>query len=112
MHVFKNKSFVICVAIYLCGPTAIVMVQTNLILYCKYILDDEEFVDVLIAIVQGMALVALPLWNHVGQWYGKKSTYYIGGALLSVALGSLYFIKTKALTLVASFVIGSCLSIP
>ncbi|GMI22052.1 hypothetical protein TeGR_g11999 [Tetraparma gracilis] len=112
MHVFKNKSFVICVAIYLCGPTAIVMVQTNLILYCKYILDDEEFVDVLIAIVQGMALVALPLWNHVGQWYGKKSTYYIGGALLSVALCSLYFIKTKALTLVASFVIGSCLSIP
>jgi len=72
MHVFKNRAFIICVAIYLCGPTAVVLVQTNILLYCKYILGDQDLVDPIIAIVQGMAFVGLPLWNWVGQKYGKK----------------------------------------
>ena len=62
--------------------------------------------------VQGMALLALPLWNVVGQKYGKKIVYYVGGSVLIVSLTSLYFVSTKALTLTAAFFIGSSLSIP
>ena len=40
--VFSNKAFVCIVLVYLFGLTATVTVQTNLMLYLKYILNSEE----------------------------------------------------------------------
>ncbi|GMH49287.1 hypothetical protein TrVE_jg1367 [Triparma verrucosa] len=110
--VFQNKAFLIVVGIYLCGPTAVVLVQTNILLYCKYILGNEDLVDYIIGIVQGMALIVLPLWNFVGQKYGKKMSYYIGGSILCVSLASLYFVEEENTALIVSCFIGSCLGIP
>ena len=42
-----------------------------------------------------MALIVLPLWNFVGQKYGKKMSYYIGGSILCVSLASLYFVEEE-----------------
>ena len=116
--VFKNKAFLYVVGIYLCGPTAVVLVQTNILLYCKYIVIDESvfkrsnLVDVIIAVVQGMALICLPFWNWFGQKYGKKLSYYAGGSILCVSLGSLYFVEKQLTAIIVSFCIGSSLGIP
>ncbi|GMH93601.1 hypothetical protein TL16_g12676 [Triparma laevis f. inornata] len=110
--VFQNKAFLIVVGIYLAGPTAVVLVQTNILLYCKYILGNEDLVDYIIGIVQGMALIVLPLWNFIGQKYGKKMSYYIGGTILCISLASLYWVEKETTALVVSCFIGSCLGIP
>lgn len=110
--VFKNKAFICVVIVYLSGPTAVCLVQTNLLLYCKYILNDEALVDYIIAIVQGMALVMLPWWNFVGRKWGKKMCYYMGGTVLATSLSSLYFIHSKTATIVVSFIAGTSLGIP
>ena len=39
---FTNKAFIIVELVYLCGLTAVILIQTNLLLYAKYIVDSED----------------------------------------------------------------------
>ena len=65
---FTNKAFIIVELVYLCGLTAVILIQTNLLLYAKYIVDSEDSITFMILMVQGVALLALPGW----LWFSKK----------------------------------------
>ena len=60
--VLKNKAFLWLLVIWLCGPTAMILVQSSLLLYCKYVMKDVTLITPLIIIVQGMAFLSLPAW--------------------------------------------------
>jgi len=49
--VLKNKAFLWLLMIWLCGPTAFAMLQSSLLLYCKYILGDASLISTFIAVV-------------------------------------------------------------
>mmetsp|Transcript_3272 Transcript_3272/g.6875 ORF Transcript_3272/g.6875 Transcript_3272/m.6875 type:complete len:504 (+) Transcript_3272:131-1642(+) len=96
--VLKNKAYLWLLAIWLCGPTAMTVLQSSLILYCKYIMGDVTLITPLILIVQGMAFLSLPVWIHLSKLKGKRWTYNAG------ALGLAGF--TAALTFNSSLVFG------
>eukprot|EP00501_MAST-03F_sp_TOSAG23-6_P000129 GSMAST32.ASY1.ANO1.132.1 assembled CDS len=91
-HVFSNFAFICVEGVYLFGLTAVVIVQTNLVLFCKYILEDESQVSYLILLVQGMAMLSLPFWNWFSQKYNKKIMYHVGSLVVAISLGMMFLI--------------------
>eukprot|EP01062_Namystynia_karyoxenos_P006251 TRINITY_DN12181_c0_g1_i1.p1 TRINITY_DN12181_c0_g1~~TRINITY_DN12181_c0_g1_i1.p1 ORF type:complete len:780 (+),score=163.45 TRINITY_DN12181_c0_g1_i1:118-2340(+) len=92
LTVFQNRSFLLVVAMYLCGPVGVVLVQTNLLMYCKYILGNEDVVDALIPIVFGVGLSFVPLWSKAAQHFGKKTVYYCGAGMSACCIFPLLFL--------------------
>merc|ERR1712023_592404 len=89
---FTNKAFIIVELVYLCGLTAVILIQTNLLLYAKYIVDSEDSITFMILMVQGVALLALPGWLWFSKKYGKKQMYYVGGITVAIAVLFLFFL--------------------
>jgi len=109
--VFTNWAFWCVIAVYLCGPTAVFLVQTNLLMFCKYILGDADFITFLMLSVQSTALVAAPFWVFFGIRIGKREMYFIGGPVLSGAMASIYLAESRLFTMILSIVVGTCLPI-
>mmetsp|Transcript_38189 Transcript_38189/g.88607 ORF Transcript_38189/g.88607 Transcript_38189/m.88607 type:complete len:313 (+) Transcript_38189:2-940(+) len=108
----RNKSFLCVAGAYFCGPTAIVLVQTNLLMFCKYIIGDPNLITSIILGVQGMGLLCMPFWVVASKHLDKRVVYLIGGTILMVTVGGVYFVESQAAALVLSFFCGSCLAIP
>lgn len=112
--VFTNKAFLIVEGVYLFGLSGIVLIQSNLILYAKYVLDDEEIITYLILTVQGVALLFVPAWLWFSKKYGKKAMYYVGGILMACAVSMLFALQGKehlGLAFLISVVVGGCLTV-
>eukprot|EP00939_MAST-03C_sp_MAST-3C-sp1_P001823 g1823.t1 len=111
---FTNKAFLIVEMVYLCGLSAVVLIQANLLLFAKYILEDEDAITYMILMVQGVALLALPFWLKFSERYGKKQMYYAGGTLVGTAVFFMYFLDGKEDMWAAyfiSFIAGFCLTV-
>ena len=112
--VFTNKAFIIVELVYLCGLTAVVLIQTNLLLYAKYIVDSEDSITYMILMVQGVALLVLPLWLWFSKKYGKKHMYYVGGICVGCAVFFLMLLNGDDDLWAAyfiSFIAGACLTV-
>ncbi len=109
---FTNKAFIIVELVYLCGLTAVVLIQTNLLLYAKYIVNSENAITYMILMVQGVALLCLPCWLWFSKKYGKKQMYYVGGITVAFAVFFLLFLDGSDHLWAAyliSFITGACL---
>jgi GPH family glycoside/pentoside/hexuronide:cation symporter len=93
--VLRSRSFRCVVGAYLCGPTAVVLVQSNIYMFCKYCLKDAGAIEVIIPAVQGTALVSMPIWALVSRRFGKKAAYFLGGTILFCSVASISFLDGK-----------------
>eukprot|EP01062_Namystynia_karyoxenos_P035260 TRINITY_DN25849_c4_g1_i2.p1 TRINITY_DN25849_c4_g1~~TRINITY_DN25849_c4_g1_i2.p1 ORF type:complete len:806 (+),score=202.01 TRINITY_DN25849_c4_g1_i2:92-2509(+) len=114
--VFQNSAFIYVVCMYLCGPVGIVLVQANLLMYCKYVIGDHGMFDYLVAVVFGTAMIFCPLWSIFAQRRGKKTAYYCGVLVTGSSVFCLYFLNDSAAgriaVLVLAFLAGSGLIVP
>mmetsp|Transcript_98198 Transcript_98198/g.278241 ORF Transcript_98198/g.278241 Transcript_98198/m.278241 type:complete len:596 (+) Transcript_98198:77-1864(+) len=112
--VFKNRAFRCVIGIYLCGPTAVTMVQSNMIMYCKYVLKDDTLHEQLIPLVMGTSWATIPLWYKIGTRIGKRGIYFLGAAILCVSCGSLGFISegSSGAVYFSTFLAGTSLAVP
>jgi GPH family glycoside/pentoside/hexuronide:cation symporter len=108
---FENKAFLNVIIIYICGPTAVFLVQTNLLLYCKYAIGDESLLNFIMIAVQGTAFLSAPFWVWIGQRFGKRSIYFFGGPILITAFASLYVANDAVLVGMLGICVGSCLAV-
>ncbi|CAE7766758.1 mfsd2ab [Symbiodinium microadriaticum] len=108
----RNKAFCYVCLMYVAGPTAVTLMQSNIALFCKYILEDEAILILILPIVQGTALLMIPVWVVVGQKTSKRHVYMIGGCLLTLAMSCLNFIESTSAAVVAAAVIGVALAVP
>merc|ERR1719436_444422 len=92
---FRNRAFLCVAGAYLCGPTAVCLIQSNILMLCKYILGNADIVKKIIPVVQGSGLLFLPFWVLMARKFDKRIVYMIGGSILSIALFSIYFIRTE-----------------
>ena len=89
--VLENKAFLWLAGIWLCGPTALFVLQSSLVLYCKYILNDETLITNIIIIVQGCSFASLPFWLKLSKAKGKRFAYNCAAAGLMVFTSCLTF---------------------
>eukprot|EP00928_Gymnodinium_smaydae_P017145 TRINITY_DN16547_c0_g2_i1.p1 TRINITY_DN16547_c0_g2~~TRINITY_DN16547_c0_g2_i1.p1 ORF type:complete len:510 (-),score=43.09 TRINITY_DN16547_c0_g2_i1:108-1568(-) len=108
----SNRAFQHLIVMYLCGPMAMVLVQTNLQLFCKYLLRAEHLVIFFALIVQGVALFMVPVWAFVGHYTSKRHVYMIGGVVLSIALCTFSIYPNVSMSFAMSFVAGTAAIVP
>jgi GPH family glycoside/pentoside/hexuronide:cation symporter len=83
---FKNRPFVFGAGIYLLTWMTIIVVETNLLLYIKYIIDREGQSSLIMASIFITAIIALPLWNWASKHWNKRLAYIIGIAFWAVVM--------------------------
>jgi len=108
----RNRAYVCVTGAYLCGPTAVVLVQSNLFMMCKYVIGDASVINKCIPCVQIAGLLCLPLWVLLGKKLDKRAVYMVSGSILMVAMGCVFFITTETEAIVLSCMAGASLSTP
>ncbi len=95
LAVFKNGTYIRLAAVYTMNLTGITFVQTMLVYYFKYIYHNEGMTTVALLLLLGVAMVCVPISVLVAKRLGKKRTYQLALAILTVScLGIFLFSHT------------------
>lgn len=108
----RSKSFCYVTLMYLAGPTAVTLTQTNIALFCKYALMDESILMLLVPIVQGTGLLMIPVWVFIANKTSKRHIYLIGGSLLAMSMAALNFVNSTEAAILLGILIGMPLAVP
>jgi GPH family glycoside/pentoside/hexuronide:cation symporter len=83
---FKNRPFIFGAGIYLLTWMTIVVLETNLLIYIKYILQRQEQSSLIMATIFVTAIFALPIWNWAAKHWNKRLAYIIGVSFWAVVM--------------------------
>ncbi len=92
---FKNRPFVFGAGIYLLTWMTILVVETNLLLYIKYIIQREGQSSIIMASIFVTAILALPIWNWAAKHWNKRLAYIIGIAFWAVVMILLILVSAE-----------------
>lgn len=83
---FKNRPFIFGAGIYLLTWMTIVVLETNLLIYIKYILGRQGQSSLIMASIFVTAIFALPIWNWAAKHWNKRLAYIIGVSFWAVVM--------------------------
>ncbi len=83
---FKNRPFIFGAGIYLLTWMTIVVLETNLLIYIKYIIQRPEQSSIIMASIFVTAIFALPIWNWAAKHWNKRLAYIIGVSFWAVVM--------------------------
>ena len=89
--VFKNSTYMRLAAVYTLNLTGITFVQTMLVYYFKYIYQNEAMTTIAMLLLLGVAMVCVPISVLVAKKIGKKRTYQLALAILTVSCLAIFF---------------------
>jgi GPH family glycoside/pentoside/hexuronide:cation symporter len=92
---FKNRPFIFGAGIYLLTWMTILVVETNLLLYIKYIIQREGQSSMIMASIFVTAILALPLWNWAAKHWNKRLAYIVGVAFWAVVMIVLILVSSE-----------------
>ncbi len=92
---FKNRPFVFGAGIYLLTWMTILVVETNIIIYIKYVAHREEQSTLILASIFITAILALPLWNWAARKWGKRLAYIIGISFWALVMMVLFTVSPQ-----------------
>lgn len=91
----KNKPFVFAAGIYLFTWLTIIIAETNLLIYIKYVLQRAGQSSIIMASIFVTAILALPFWNWISKKGNKRKAYIIGVAFWAVVMCVLILVKPE-----------------
>ncbi|MCJ7694870.1 MAG: MFS transporter [Anaerolineaceae bacterium] len=91
----KNKPFIFAAMIYLFTWIVIILLETNLLFYIKYVLHRESQSSLVMGAIFVSAILALPFWNWVSKKGNKRKAYIIGVAFWAVVMCGLILVKPE-----------------
>ena len=83
---FKNRPFIFGAGIYLLTWMTIVVLETNLLIYIKYIIKRPDQSSLIMASIFVTAIFALPIWNWAAKHWNKRLAYIIGVSFWAVVM--------------------------
>ena len=83
---FKNRPFIFGAGIYLLTWMTIVVLETNLLIYIKYIIKRPDQSSIIMASIFVTAIFALPIWNWAAKHWNKRLAYIIGVSFWAVVM--------------------------
>lgn len=91
----KNRPFLLVCGIYLCSWLAMQFTAGVLPFYVRNVAGLERTAFQMLALtVQGVALLAIPAWEHLSFRLGKRAVYFWGTGLWLVAQAGLLFLPS------------------
>jgi GPH family glycoside/pentoside/hexuronide:cation symporter len=97
-EVFINKPFMLLLFTWFSNTTAATIMQTMLIYYYKYLIQDENAVTPAMIALLLATMAAIPLWVWLSKKIGKKLAYISGMTLTLVAVLLFAFVADKVST--------------
>ncbi len=85
-NAFKSRTFVKGIIIFVATWTGVNVVQTLLIYYFKYVLQIPEQFEIVIGVLFGVTILALPLWVFLSKRLDKRKAYVIGASIFGFGL--------------------------
>lgn len=82
--VISNKPYMLLLFTWFANSTAVAVMQTMLIYYYKYLIQDEDSVTLAMITLLVVTMITIPLWVWLAKKAGKKQAY-IGGMTLTLA---------------------------
>ncbi len=96
--VFKNRSFLALIGIYLFSFLTNDVLSANFIYFLTfYLAKDGLFTAVMGALLVSAAL-SLPVYTRLSRRFGKRTTYFIGAGYWIVVLASLFLLQPSTPT--------------
>ena len=92
---FKNRPFIFGAGIYLLTWMTIVVLETNLLIYIKYIIQRQDQSSLIMASIFVVAILALPIWNWAAKHWNKRLAYIIGVSFWAVVMILLIFLTPE-----------------
>ena len=91
----KNRPFIFGAGIYLLTWMTILVIETNLLLYIKYIVQREGQSSLIMASIFVTAILALPFWNWTARHWNKRLAYIIGVAFWAAVMIVLILVSAE-----------------
>jgi GPH family glycoside/pentoside/hexuronide:cation symporter len=96
----RNYPFVTLMTSYFLQALAIGVMMAGFVYYVKYAMAlPETAMNIAFPIFMVTGVIFIPIWLAVGKKLGKIKSYYIGLALFTVMMGSLFFTSASQLWL-------------
>ncbi|MBL8968820.1 MAG: MFS transporter [Spirochaetaceae bacterium] len=92
LAVFKNRPYVILLAVYACNLTGITFVQGILVYYFKYVYGAESMTTLAMILLLVTAMACVPLSVLAAKRFGKKRTYQFALLVIAVACMAIFFL--------------------
>lgn len=91
----RNKPFIFAAFIYLFTWIVIILLETNLMFYIKYVLHREAQSTLVMGTIFISAILALPFWNWISKKGNKRKAYIIGVAFWAVVMCLLILVQPE-----------------
>ncbi len=82
----KNKPFLFASMIYLFTWIVIILLETNMMFYIKYVVQRQSQSSLVMGTIFITAIIALPFWNWLSKKGNKRKAYIIGVAFWAVVM--------------------------
>jgi len=82
----KSRTFIKGVLIFVVTWTGVNVVQTLLIYYFKYVVEIPDQFEIVVAVLFGVTILALPLWVFLSKRLDKRKAFIIGAAIFGAGL--------------------------
>jgi GPH family glycoside/pentoside/hexuronide:cation symporter len=95
VEVLKTAPFRHVIGAYGLHMTGVLVIQTSLIYYFRYVYRDEGLFTIALAALLVMALLLIPVWVKVSHSIGKKWAYNAGMAIVIVVMLVFFFLGAR-----------------
>lgn len=96
----KNYPFVMLMTSYFLQALAIGVMMAGFVYYVKYAMGlPETAMNIAFPIFMVTGILFIPVWLAIGKRFGKIKSYYVGLAIFTVMMGSLFFTSPSLLWL-------------
>ncbi|MBN1691557.1 MAG: MFS transporter [Dehalococcoidia bacterium] len=94
----RNYPFVVLMTSYFLQALAIGVMMAGFVYYVKYAMTlPETAMNIAFPIFMVTGVIFIPVWLAVGKRLGKIKSYYIGLAIFTLSMGSLFFTSSSQL---------------
>ncbi len=93
--VFSNRPYLMILFTWFINSTAVAIMQTMLIYYYKYLINDEAAVTLAMIALLVASMLTIPLWVWLCKKFEKKQAYFAGMTLTLVTVTAFAFFADK-----------------
>ena len=98
LHTFRNRAFRYTAGIYLTGWVTVALAGAMFQYYLTYVMGMADQLEIILGLVQGGALICIPIMVRLANRMGKTRAYQVGVGLWVVVMLTLAFLSPNAKT--------------
>ena len=96
----RNYPFMVLMTSYFMQALAIGVMMAGFVYYVKYAMTlPETAMNIAFPIFMVTGVIFIPVWLAIGKRLGKIKSYYIGLAIFTLSMGSLFFTSSSQLVM-------------